>query len=137
VLHELGATILFHKIRLKPGKPMLAALLPGPAGDRVILGLPGNPLSSYLNALLFLPSVLARLEGLREPDPWRAGTLAEAVRNPGDRPLLHPCAREGATLRPLPSRGSGDLVKLAQADACAWIPEGGAEPGPVRYLEVL
>jgi len=137
VLQELGANILFHKLRLKPGKPMLAALLPGPEGDRVILGLPGNPLSSYLNALLFLPAVLARLEGLREPDPWRAGTLAEAVRNPGDRPLLHPCAREGATLRPLPSRGSGDLVKLAQADACAWIPEGGAEPGPVRYLEVL
>lgn len=137
VLRQLGARILFHKLRLKPGKPMLAALLPHPEGDRVILGLPGNPLSAYLNALLFLPAVLARLEGTAEPDPWRAGELAEAVANPGDRPLLQPCRREGWTLVPLASQGSGDLVRLAQAEACAWIPEGGAAPGPCRYLEVI
>jgi molybdopterin molybdotransferase len=137
VLQELGARILFHKLRLKPGKPMLAALLPHPGGDRVILGLPGNPLSAYLNALLFLPAVLARLEGRVEPDPWRAGELAEAVPNPGDRPLLQPCRREGMKVLPLASKGSGDLVKLAQAEACAWIPEGGAAPGPCRYLDVV
>ncbi len=137
VLQQLGARILFHKLRLKPGKPMLAALLPHPGGDRVILGLPGNPLSAYLNALLFLPAVLAKLEGTAEPDPWRAGELAEAVANPGDRPLLQPCRREGRRLQPLASKGSGDLVKLAQAEACAWIPEGGAAPGPCRYLDVI
>lgn len=137
VLQDLGAKILFHKIRLKPGKPMLAALLPHPGGDRVILGLPGNPLSSYLNALLFLPVVLARLEGVAEPDPWRRGELTEPVSNPGDRPLLHPCRREGSRLLPLASMSSGDLVKLAQADACAWIPEGGAEASPCRYLDLL
>ena len=132
VLSRLGARILFHKIRLKPGKPMLAALL----GDRVILGLPGNPLSSYLNALLFLPLVLARLEGRVEPDLWKSGDLAEPVKNPGDRPLLQPCRREGTGLWPLPSKGSGDLGKLALADACAWIPEGGADIGPARYLDL-
>jgi molybdopterin molybdotransferase len=137
VLEALGARILFHWIRLKPGKPMLAALLPASGGDRLVLGLPGNPVSAYLNALLFLPVVLARLEGVQEPDPWRHGTLARAVRNPGDRPLLHPCRRVGPALEPLPTQGSGDLVTLARADACAWIPEGGATPGPVRYLEVL
>ncbi len=137
VLQELGARILFHKIRLKPGKPMLVALLPHPEGDRVVLGLPGNPLSAYLNALLFLPVVLARLQGSPEPDPWRQGVLEGPVRNPGDRPLLQPCAREGRRLLPLTSQGSGDLVRLAQARACAWIPEGGSEGGEARYLEVL
>lgn len=137
VLEGLGARVLFHKLRLKPGKPMLAALLPHPEGDRVVLGLPGNPLSAYLNALLFLPGVLARLEGVQEPDPWRHGSLDAPVRNPGDRPLLHPCRRDGAALSPLASQGSGDLVTLARADASAWIPEGGAEAGPVRYLDIL
>lgn len=136
VLQDLGARILFHKLRLKPGKPMLVALLPHPGGDRVILGLPGNPLSAYLNALLFLPVVLARLEGTVEPDPWRHGELSEGVRNPGDRPLLQPCRRDGRRLLPLASQGSGDLAKLAQADACAWIPEGGADAGPCRYLDL-
>ncbi len=133
VLEELGARILFHKIRLKPGKPMLTALLDG----RVILGLPGNPVSSYMNALLFLPVAMAGIQGRRAPDPWKEGRLAEAVRNPGDRPLLHPCQRDGKDLHPLASRGSADLVRLAQADAFAWVPEGGMEAGPTRYLDVL
>jgi molybdopterin molybdotransferase len=134
VLAGLGATILFHRIRLKPGKPMLAALL----GGRLILGLPGNPVSAYLNALLFLPVALTRLQGLAHPDPWRRGTLAARVKNKGERPLLHPCRLQDGLLHPLPSKGSGDLVTLAQADACAWIEPGGLEAGAkTRYLTVV
>lgn len=133
VLVDLGASILFHKIRLKPGKPTLAAIL----DDRVILCLPGNPVSAYLNALLFLPVILARLEGRAVPDPWRQGWLESPVKNLGDRPLLHPCTRNGDRLEPLPSKGSADLVRLAQADVCAWIPEGGAQPGTAKYLELI
>lgn len=134
VLTGLGARILFHRIRLKPGKPMLAALL----GDRLVLGLPGNPVSAYLNALLFLPVALARLQGQSPPDPWRPGTLADRVKNKGDRPLLHPCRRVDGLLHPLPSKGSGDLVTLARAEACAWVEPGGLEAGaPTRWLPVL
>lgn len=133
VLQELGADVLFHKIRLKPGKPMLVAIL----GDRVILGLPGNPQSAYLNALLFLPLVLSRLEGSSERDPWSRGHLDEAVKNPGGRPLLLPCSFLGERLTPLRSKGSGDLITLAKADACAWIPEGGKEAGETKYLQVI
>lgn len=133
VLAGLGARQLFHHIRLKPGKPTLAALL----GPQVLLCLPGNPVSAYLNARIFLPTVLARLEGRPVPCLWHAGKLAAPVANAGDRPLLHPCTREGDLLHPLDSKGSADLVRLAQAQACAWIPEGGLPTGPVRYLEIL
>ncbi|MDR3669283.1 MAG: molybdopterin molybdotransferase MoeA [Holophaga sp.] len=132
-LAAMGARVLFHKIRLKPGKPMLAALL----GRLVVLGLPGNPVSSYLNALLFLPVAMAGLLGTAPPDPWKTGVLETAVANPSDRPLLHPCRRQGDRLQPLASRGSADLIRLAQADACAWIPEGGLEAGPTRYLDLI
>jgi molybdopterin molybdotransferase len=130
VLRDMGATLLFHRIRLKPGKPMLAARL----GDLTILGLPGNPVSAYLNALLFLPVALARLQGGEALDPWKEAELAEPVANKGDRPLLHPCTLQAGRLLPLPSQGSADLVRLAQADACAWIPPGGAKAGRTRYL---
>ena len=133
VLKELGANILFHKIRLKPGKPMLVAIL----GDHVILGLPGNPQSAYLNALLFLPLVLSRLEGSSEPNPWHRGHLVEAVKNPGERPLLLPCTLQDDRLMPLRSKGSGDLITLAKADACAWIPEGGMAAGGTKYIQVI
>jgi molybdopterin molybdotransferase len=134
VLRDLGADILFHRIRLRPGKPMLAALL----GDLLVLGLPGNPASAYLNARLFLPLALARLEGRRKPDPWRRGRLAAAVPNAGTRPLLQPCRREEDCLHPLPSQGSADLITLARADACAWIEPGGLAAGAeTRWLSVL
>jgi molybdopterin molybdotransferase len=112
---------------------MLAAFL----GRLVILGLPGNPVSSYLNALLFLPVAMAGLLGTAPPDPWKPGFLEGPVANPGDRPLLFPCRRRGDRLQPLDSRGSADLIRLAQADACALIPEGGLQGGPVRYLDLL
>ena len=108
------------------------------AGLILILGLPGNPVSAYLNAMLFLPVALARLQGLAFPDPWRRATLAARVKNKGDRPLLHPCRLADGALHPLPSKGSGDLVTLARADACAWIEPGGLEAGAkVRCLPVL
>ncbi len=131
-LKELGAEILFHKLDLKPGKPMLAAIL----GRTVVLGLPGNPQGAYLNARIFLPIVLARLQGTETPELWRRGILGEAAPNKGSRPLLQPCRLEGDRLFTLPNRGSGDLVSLAKADACAWIPPGGAAPGPARYLDL-
>jgi hypothetical protein len=59
------------------------------------------------------------------------------VANPGDRPLLQPCRRRGDRLEPLDSKGSGDLVRLAQADACAWVEAGGQAAGPTRYLDVI
>jgi molybdopterin molybdotransferase len=134
VLENLGAKILFHRIRLKPGKPMLAALL----GDLLVLGLPGNPVSAYLNALLFLPQALARLEGRAAPDPWHRGRLTAPVKHKGDRPLLHPCRRVEGRLEPLPGKGSADLVTLAKADAFAWIDAPGQEAeAKVRYLTIV
>jgi len=134
VLKDLGARILFHRIRLKPGKPMLAALL----GDLLVLGLPGNPVSAYLNALLFLRPALARLEGRETPDPWRRARLVSAVKHKGDRPLLHPCRLVEGRLEPLPGKGSADLITLARADAFAWIDSPGQETGTkVRYLTVV
>lgn len=134
VLADLGATILFHKIRLKPGKPMLAAVL----GDLLVLALPGNPVSAYLNALIFLDHALARLEGRAAPNPWRRARLATAIKNKGERPLLQPCRLLDGELHTLSGKGSADLITLARADVCAWIEPGGMEAGvKTRYLQVL
>lgn len=132
LLEAMGARILFHKIRLKPGKPMLAARL----GGLTLLGLPGNPQSAYLNALLFLPVALARLQGAEPAAPWKTAPLRGAVKNKGDRPFLAPCALDGG-LVPLSNQGSGDLGALARAQACALIPPGGQEGGETKYVDVI
>jgi len=111
VLADMGATLLFHRIDLRPGKPMLVALL----GNLLVLGLPGNPVSSYVNARLFLEVALARLQGRPWPEPWHEAVLRGAVSNAGSRPLLHPCALRDGGLEPLRSQGSADLAALARS----------------------
>ncbi len=57
-LESLGASIDFWRLAMKPGKPLMAAR----RGGQLILGLPGNPVSSYVTGYLFaLPAIRAML----------------------------------------------------------------------------
>jgi len=63
VLREMGAAIDFWRIALRPGKPMLA----GSLGGTRIVGLPGNPVSAFVCATLFVVPLLRALGG--DPNP--------------------------------------------------------------------
>jgi molybdopterin molybdotransferase len=66
VLRDLGATLDFWKIAMRPGKPLLAGSLGDSLGGTRVIGLPGNPVSSYVGALLFVVPLLQRLGGRAE-----------------------------------------------------------------------
>ena len=59
-LGTLGFTLDFWKIAMRPGKPMIF----GSIGGTPVLGLPGNPVSAFVCAVLFLLPALASLSGL-------------------------------------------------------------------------
>lgn len=59
-LRRLGADILFHKVAIRPGKPVLFARLPNGA---LYLGLPGNPVSAAVGLRFFLYPLLCALSG--------------------------------------------------------------------------
>ena len=61
-LRELGAEILFHKVAMRPGKPLLFARLPGGA---LYFGLPGNPVSSAVGMRVFLDRHCAPVSACR------------------------------------------------------------------------
>jgi len=63
-LAQQGFVLDFWKIAMRPGKPMMSGRL----GDTPMLGLPGNPVSAFVCATLFLLPALARLSGL-DSDP--------------------------------------------------------------------
>jgi molybdopterin molybdotransferase len=67
VLEEAGVALDFWKIAMRPGKPMMA----GRAGRRLVLGLPGNPVSSIVCGVLFLLPALRRLAGRPRTGPDR------------------------------------------------------------------
>jgi molybdopterin molybdotransferase len=62
-LEKLGATIGFHRIAFRPGKPTLSAKI----GNTHILGLPGNPVSAFVCAFVFLGPLLRKLQGHETP----------------------------------------------------------------------
>ena len=69
-LEAAGGTIDFWRIALRPGKPMMAGRL----GDAAVLGLPGNPVSAFVTATLFVRPLIAHLAGARDPLP-QTGTV--------------------------------------------------------------
>jgi molybdopterin molybdotransferase len=62
-LQAAGGKIDFWKIAMRPGKPVIA----GTIGDAVVLGLPGNPVSAYVTALLLMLPLVRHLSGSGQP----------------------------------------------------------------------
>ena len=60
VLGEIGFELDFWKIAMRPGKPLIF----GSIGDTQVLGLPGNPVSALVCALIFLRPAIFRMLGL-------------------------------------------------------------------------
>jgi molybdenum cofactor synthesis domain-containing protein len=112
--------VLFHGVRVKPGKPLLA----GRVGDALVVGLPGNPTSALSNACLFLVPALRRMARLPDArQDARAARLARGVKAEGDRFLFLPVRLEGD--RAVPTfRGSGALTSMAASDGWVGVPEG-------------
>ncbi|MCO5054133.1 molybdopterin molybdotransferase MoeA [Thermomonas sp.] len=67
-LRALGATIHFHKVNIRPGKPLLFATLPG---GQAFFGLPGNPVSSAVGLRFFVEPLLRQMLGLPVEKPLR------------------------------------------------------------------
>ena len=125
-LEQWGAQIDFWRVAMRPGKPLLVARRQKDGGDRQwVIGLPGNPVSSYVTAFLFLLPLLRALGGARDPLP-RAVTmrLGAALPAAGDRAEFVRAHLDGDSLVPVAEQDSSALVALARADALIERPAG-------------
>lgn len=112
-LQEWGAEIDFWRVAIKPGKPLLVA-----RRDRqLMIGLPGNPVSSHVTAYLFLLPVLRAMLGSAEPLPRTVrATLASPLAAAGTRREFLRAQWDGAGIIPLALQDSGALSALAAAN---------------------
>jgi len=79
---EIGGSLEFWKVAIKPGRPFAF----GRKGQRFLFGLPGNPVSAFVAFLLLVRPALRRWQGAVEITlPSRPGVLAEPLVNPGTR----------------------------------------------------
>jgi molybdopterin molybdotransferase len=129
-LVDLGVEPVFHKVNVKPGKPLWFGVGPRRAYKPGILvfGLPGNPVSSVVSFLLFVRPALEALAG-RSPRRTQLASfeLGAAYQQRGDRPTYHPARLEDGRVFPLDWAGSADLRTAALADGFAVFPAGDRE----------
>ncbi|PJB69815.1 MAG: molybdopterin molybdenumtransferase MoeA [Alphaproteobacteria bacterium CG_4_9_14_3_um_filter_47_13] len=69
-LEEKGAEILFHKVKIRPGKPVLFAKFPD--GGPFYIGLPGNPVASAAGLRFFVYPLIRAMQGLLPEQPQYA-----------------------------------------------------------------
>ena len=113
-LEDAGGHVDFWKIAMKPGKPLIA----GRIGDALLLGLPGNPSSAFVTAILFLLPLVRHLAGARDPLPEiRHAPLAAALGPGGTRRDYLRARRDGECLMLFDGQDSGRTFPLADADA--------------------
>ncbi|MGR3540687.1 MAG: molybdopterin molybdotransferase MoeA [Hasllibacter sp.] len=111
-LRTLGAEIDFHKVAMRPGKPIMAGRL----GRQAVLGLPGNPVSALVCARLLLVPMLARMTGLPTAEERIALPLAAPLEENGPRAHYMRARRTPQGAQTVESQDSGRLGLLASAD---------------------
>lgn len=130
VLAEAGVVEIFHKVNLKPGKPIWFGKKERPGGGTcLVFGLPGNPVSSFVCFELFVRLALERMAGSETADlNWLYLPIGDRFENKSDRNTFWPARlvqRDDKTfVSPLPWKGSADLKTLAMADALIYLPVG-------------
>lgn len=133
-LEAAGGTLDFWRIALRPGKPMLAGRLNG----AVVLGLPGNPVSAFVTATLFLRPLVAFLSGATDPAPPRAhAILGEPLAANDHRTDYLRAETRGGRVYVAAIQDSSMLRTLARAD-CLVIRAPHAAPASVGdSVEIL
>jgi molybdopterin molybdotransferase len=126
VLTKLGVTEVFHKVSLKPGKPLwFGHKLRCEGHDTLVFGLPGNPVSSLVCFELFVRPAIQKMRGLKPTGLKRlSARLGSDHQQRGDRPTYWPAFLESDRVTPLAWKGSGDLRTLTDANCLAFFPAG-------------
>lgn len=119
VLNKRGMALVFWKIDMRPGKPLMFGRL----GAQRVLGLPGNPVSALICSRVFLVPLIRALLGLPQEDPATCrACLAEPLEANGPRQhymraSLRKRADGALEVTPARSQDSSLLTPLASADA--------------------
>jgi len=148
-LESAGVRQVFHKVRVKPGKPIWFGVRPEEeisathSNNRCyVFGLPGNPVSSMVCCELFVRTAVRAMMGRT---PHRAAPLEARLTHEhhhrGDRPTYYPARIEtslqGRTVSAVPWHGSADLRATVAANGMLSFPAGDCSYAEGSVMEVF
>jgi molybdenum cofactor synthesis domain-containing protein len=137
-LVDMGAEILVEKVAMHPGKPTVFARL----GEKIVFGLPGNPVSVAVSFHLFARPALLKMQGASDVHLSRMKAYAsKQVKGAPPRRSHQPARlviRDGrAEAEPLKWSGSSDLVAFMRADCLIVVPEDRQSLNEGELVEVI
>jgi len=132
-LKQLNFEIIFHTISVQPGKPTLFAK----KDNKYVFGLPGNPVSSFLQfELLVKPFIYKLMNHNYQPVLCSAPLVYNYKRKKSERTALVPVKIENSMVHFVEYHGSSHLLALNNADGFIIIPEGTTEIPANTYVTV-
>ena len=122
LLLEMGVSLDFWRINMRPGKPLMF----GTIGKTLVFGLPGNPVSALVTALVFIRPALRQWLGFKTETFWKLPLAALTPPNTARRHFMRAkLVQTGSGPRALPISitDSGHTSSLADADLLIVQPE--------------
>ncbi len=118
ILKQMDVTELFHKVNIKPGKPLFF----GVKNRKLIFGIPGNPVSNFLAYQIFIRLVIRKMMGIENCNlEIKTGIIKKEFRQkPGRKHFVLAKvvqSKNAYYVSPLPGHGSADIAALSAADA--------------------
>lgn len=121
VLEENGMSTLFHRVSVKPGKPLLF----GRRDNIFVFGLPGNPVSTFVTFEVFVKALIFHMAGLEYKPAIYSGKLSKRIkRRDTERTEFYPVIICGNHVEPIKYLGSSHLNAMAEANGMIIIPSG-------------
>ena len=126
-IRSAGGQIVFHRISIRPGRPLLGAY--GPEGQ-LILGLPGNPLSVAVTFRRYAMEMIRHVAGFARSEPAPLIQLETTDTKTSDLTWFRLVSlRDDGRLSLVSSQGSGDIASLIQSDGFVEIPPNSQAAG--------
>ncbi len=133
VLEENGMKTLFHRVAIKPGRPLLF----GRKDNVFVFGLPGNPVSTFVTFEVFVKTLIYHMAGLEFKPQLYNGILTKGIkRRDTERTEFHPVVIHKGEITPIKYLGSSHLNAMAEANGMIIIPNGISELKEGEFVSV-
>jgi len=133
-LEAAGGAIDFWKIKMRPGKPLISGRL----GNALFLGLPGNPVSAFVTATLFLLPLVRKMAGCIDPLPVKQhAILGVGMPGTGGRDDYVRGALQGGKVAPVYTQDSAAAYALSLANCLIHRPAGSGAAQAGELVETL
>lgn len=144
LLPEMGVEVRFHRVNIKPGKPVLFGLYGEGSRRTPVFALPGNPVSSLVTFHGFVAPAIRQMLGM-DPEPFRlAAQLEEPIikhdgRRHSIRGILRPGENDTLLVRTTGTQSSGAMSSMSRANCLITVEEAttNVEAGTVVTVELL